>query len=76
MDLGLPRETQQIDRVMEAFASRYSVCNPGIFTQSGTQLSIPLMSLLILNFLFRSSLCSRIQLNDASYRCVQQIQQK
>ncbi|TDL28672.1 hypothetical protein BD410DRAFT_811733 [Rickenella mellea] len=31
MDVGLPRETQQIDRVMEAFASAYLRCNPGLF---------------------------------------------
>lgn len=35
MDVGLPRETQQIDRVMEAFASRYSKCNPGLFVADG-----------------------------------------
>ncbi|KAG8219938.1 hypothetical protein J3R82DRAFT_937 [Butyriboletus roseoflavus] len=32
MDIGLPRETQQIDRVMEAFANRYLSCNPDLFT--------------------------------------------
>ncbi|KAH9064153.1 hypothetical protein EDB87DRAFT_1804426 [Lactarius vividus] len=32
MDVGLPRETQQIDRVMEAFASRYLGCNRSLFT--------------------------------------------
>ncbi|KAF8973722.1 hypothetical protein BDZ97DRAFT_1648381 [Flammula alnicola] len=32
MEVGLPRETQQIDRVMEAFASRYMYCNANIFT--------------------------------------------
>ncbi|KDR85154.1 hypothetical protein GALMADRAFT_233811 [Galerina marginata CBS 339.88] len=32
MEVGLPRETQQIDRVMEAFASRYMQCNSNIFT--------------------------------------------
>ncbi|KIK71180.1 hypothetical protein GYMLUDRAFT_66390 [Collybiopsis luxurians FD-317 M1] len=32
MDVGLPRETQQIDRVMEAFASRYYQLHPGLFT--------------------------------------------
>ncbi|KAI9445134.1 hypothetical protein H4582DRAFT_1913491 [Lactarius indigo] len=32
MDVGLPRETQQIDRVMEAFASRYLRCNRSLFT--------------------------------------------
>ncbi|KAG9038197.1 hypothetical protein FRB95_002637 [Tulasnella sp. JGI-2019a] len=31
MDLSLPKETQQIDRVMEAFARRYDDCNPGLF---------------------------------------------
>ncbi|KAF9569725.1 hypothetical protein CPC08DRAFT_701617 [Agrocybe pediades] len=32
MEVGLPRETQQIDRVMEAFAARYMQCNPENFT--------------------------------------------
>lgn len=35
MDVGLPKETQQIDRVMEAFADRYSQCNPGLFISAG-----------------------------------------
>jgi Sec7-like guanine-nucleotide exchange factor len=35
MDLGLPRETQQIDRVMEGFASRYETLNPGLFSSKG-----------------------------------------
>lgn len=35
MDVGLPRETQQIDRVMEAFAARYTQCNPSLFTSEG-----------------------------------------
>ncbi|KAH7883737.1 hypothetical protein F5I97DRAFT_1578059 [Phlebopus sp. FC_14] len=34
MDVGLPRETQQIDRVIEAFANRYFACNPDLFTSS------------------------------------------
>ncbi|KAJ7225791.1 hypothetical protein GGX14DRAFT_641034 [Mycena pura] len=32
MHVGLPRETQQIDRVMEAFAAQYLECNPNLFT--------------------------------------------
>ncbi|KAK7058815.1 hypothetical protein VNI00_001439 [Paramarasmius palmivorus] len=32
MDVGLPRETQQIDRVMEAFASRYYQSHSNLFT--------------------------------------------
>ena len=35
MDVGLPKETQQIDRVMEAFAARYSQCNPELFVSQG-----------------------------------------
>ena len=36
MDVGLPKETQQIDRVVEAFAKRYTECNPGLFTSDGS----------------------------------------
>lgn len=36
MEVGLPRETQQIDRVMEAFAGRYLQCNPTLFTSEGS----------------------------------------
>ncbi|KAG5726117.1 PH and SEC7 domain-containing protein C26F1.01 [Termitomyces sp. T112] len=32
MDVGLPRETQQIDRVIETFAKRYLQCNPSLFS--------------------------------------------
>ena len=35
MDVGLPRETQQIDRVMEAFAARYTHCHLRLFTSDG-----------------------------------------
>ncbi len=35
MEVGLPRETQQIDRVMEAFASCYIHCNPNVFLSEG-----------------------------------------
>ncbi|KAI1288654.1 hypothetical protein F5Y03DRAFT_379567 [Xylaria venustula] len=31
MEAELPRETQQIDRFLEAFANRYHECNPGIY---------------------------------------------
>ncbi|KAF8328160.1 uncharacterized protein EI90DRAFT_3290682 [Cantharellus anzutake] len=34
MDVGLPRETQQIDRVVEAFSARYETCNPGLFANN------------------------------------------
>ena len=36
MEAELPKETQQIDRVIQAFADRYHECNPGIFASTGT----------------------------------------
>jgi Sec7-like guanine-nucleotide exchange factor len=35
MEVDLPKETQQIDRVLQSFADRYHECNPGIFSDSG-----------------------------------------
>lgn len=32
----LPGEAQKIDRMMEAFATRYCDCNPGVFQSTGT----------------------------------------
>jgi hypothetical protein len=40
MHIGLPRETQQIDRVMEAFSKRYIECNPGTFLSDGKAISL------------------------------------
>ncbi|KAF2434597.1 hypothetical protein EJ08DRAFT_472587 [Tothia fuscella] len=34
MEVDLPNEAQQIDRVLQSFADRYHECNPGIFTDS------------------------------------------
>lgn len=47
MEVGLPRETQQIDRVMEAFASRYMFCNPGIFTSEGKSTFVQLQTYML-----------------------------
>lgn len=35
MEVELPKETQQIDRFLQAFADRYHECNPGIFASTG-----------------------------------------
>lgn len=35
MEVELPKETQQIDRVLQGFADRYHECNPGIFVSPG-----------------------------------------
>lgn len=34
MQVQLPKETQQIDRVLQGFADRYHECNPGIYTNA------------------------------------------
>lgn len=41
MDLALPKETQQIDRVIEAFAQRYDACEPTLFGSKGKQNAFP-----------------------------------
>ena len=35
LEADLPKETQQVDRVIQAFADRYHECNPGIFVAPG-----------------------------------------
>ncbi|KAI5285880.1 hypothetical protein KEM52_002241, partial [Ascosphaera acerosa] len=48
MEAELPKETQEIDRVLQAFAERYHECNPGIY-QSDEQAYFIAFSLLILH---------------------------
>ena len=39
MEVELPKETQQIDRVLQAFANRYHECNPGVYASPGKSLN-------------------------------------
>lgn len=48
MEVELPKETQQIDRCLQAFANRYHECNPGIYA-SPDQAYFIAFSLLILH---------------------------
>ncbi|KAL8704180.1 MAG: hypothetical protein Q9201_002641 [Fulgogasparrea decipioides] len=48
MEAELPKETQQIDRVLQAFANRYHECNPGIYASPDEAYFIA-FSLLILH---------------------------
>ena len=48
MEVELPKETQQIDRVLQSFANRYHECNPGVYT-SAEQAYFIAFSLLILH---------------------------
>lgn len=72
MDLALPRETQQIDRVMEAFSARYNECNPGLFAQNGKSTCDTSNLYLTAS---RSSLRIGVQLDHASHGRFQQVQQ-
>ena len=48
MEVELPKETQQIDRVLQGFANRYHECNPGIYV-SADQAYYIAFSILILH---------------------------
>ena len=48
MEVILPKETQQIDRLLAGFADRYHECNPGIFV-SPDEASIAAFSILLLH---------------------------
>ncbi|KAI5304405.1 hypothetical protein KEM56_006535 [Ascosphaera pollenicola] len=48
MEVELPKETQEIDRVLQSFAERYHECNPGIF-EGEDQAYFIAFSLLILH---------------------------
>jgi hypothetical protein len=40
MAVELPKETQQIDRVLQSFSDRYYECNPGIFASTGMSTAV------------------------------------
>jgi len=73
MHMSLPRETQQIDRIIEAFAVRYEDCEAGLFTHKGDQACY--------NGRYTPLTCRQhvrlgIFNDDAPYGCVQQAQQE
>jgi hypothetical protein len=74
MHVALPRETQQIDRVIEAFAGRYRQCNPSLFTFDGERLISRSRINVHKALSCRSPLHPSFQLNHASHRRFQQVQ--
>ena len=74
MDVGLPKETQQIDRVMEAFADRYSQCNPGLFISTGVFIRFDFESMFDVGC--RSSLHPGILLDYVAHGRFQQVKQE
>ena len=74
MDVGLPRETQQIDRVVEAFAARYVQCNPNLFSSDGkSSRCIPSTRPNSRVSCRRPSLYPSIQPYNVAHGCVQQV---
>lgn len=83
MEVELPKETQQIDRFLQAFADRYHECNPGIFASTGMTHPAMFTSTFLCPFSYcslpeltfcRSSIFHCILNLDSSHRCVQQEQ--
>ena len=67
MDVVLPRETQQIDRVMEAFAKRYLECNRSLFVDDGMSCAVSIIEIIAILIVIRSSLYPRLQPYHAPY---------
>lgn len=64
LEAELPKETQQVDRVVQAFADRYHECNPGIFL-SPDQAYIIAFSLMMLHTdAFNKNNKRKMQKND------------
>lgn len=75
MEVGLPRETQQIDRVMEAFAARYRQCNPDLFISDGeTDIVLSMQGPQAQFSISRSSVHPGVQSHHVTHGRLQQIQ--
>lgn len=75
MEVGLPRETQQIDRVMEAFAARYRQCNPDLFISDGeTDIVLSMQGPQAQFSIYRSSVHPGVQSHHVTHGRLQQIQ--
>lgn len=70
MQVELPKETQQIDRVLQGFSDRYHECNPGIYINPGVS-SAALAKARLLT-LCRQSLLHLVLHCDSTYRLLQQ----
>lgn len=64
MEVELPRETQQIDRVLQAFANRYHECNPGIYASPDEAYFIAFSILILHTDVFNKNNKSKMQKND------------
>ncbi|KAI4188063.1 MAG: hypothetical protein L6R41_002408 [Letrouitia leprolyta] len=64
MEAELPKETQQIDRVFQAFANRYHECNPGIYASPDEAYFIAFSLLILHTDVFNKNNKHKMQKND------------
>ena len=55
LEVDLPKETQQIDRVLQGFAERYQECNPGVFHSMDSAYLISFSILMLQTDLFNKN---------------------
>ncbi|KAI9824511.1 MAG: hypothetical protein M1819_000866 [Sarea resinae] len=64
MEVELPKETQQIDRVLQAFADRYHECNPGIYASPDQAYFIAFSILILHTDVFNKNNKHKMQRHD------------
>ncbi|KAL1964971.1 hypothetical protein VTN77DRAFT_6171 [Rasamsonia byssochlamydoides] len=64
MEVELPKETQQIDRVLQSFSDRYHECNPGIFASSDQAYFIAFSILILHTDVFNKNNKRKMQKQD------------
>ncbi|KAH8696047.1 putative guanyl-nucleotide exchange factor [Talaromyces proteolyticus] len=64
MEVELPKETQQIDRVLQGFADRYYECNPGIFASTDQTYFIAFSILILHTDVFNKNNKRKMQKQD------------
>ncbi|KAM6157099.1 cytohesin-3-like isoform 1-T1 [Erethizon dorsatum] len=55
----LPGEAQKIDRMMEAFTSRYCLCNPGVFQSTDTCYVLSFAIIMLNTSLHNHNVCDK-----------------
>ena len=64
MEVELPKETQQIDRVLQAFANRYHECNPGVYESPDEAYFIAFSILILHTDVFNKNNKNKMQKQD------------
>ena len=64
MEVELPKETQQIDRVLQAFANRYHECNPGVYASPDEAYFIAFSILILHTDVFNKNNKNKMQKPD------------